>query len=183
MEKAIERERVLLQHLGPSSSSHSFEALSLIQASRNWLSKLPKIPPLLCTKCIKLSPNVSLASGFINLLNSQNPHPSTSVDELGASDVSVFGSEWAQDAQFVTDRKERRKWTPTEDLVLISAWLNTSKDPVIVFAQPESNRSSQVDFTYSTDMSSNLGNMMSVRNRVRDKTIHQQLKADLVEHI
>ncbi|CDY44739.1 BnaC09g22410D [Brassica napus] len=79
-----------------------------------YLSKLPKIPPLLCTKCIKLSPNVSLAS-----------------DELGASDVSVFGSKWAQDAQFVTDRKERRKWTPTEDLVLISAWLNTSKDPVI----------------------------------------------------
>jgi len=70
-------------------------------------------------------------SGFINLLNSQNPHPSTSVDELGASDVSVFGSEWAQDAHFVTDRKEKRKWTPTEDLVLISAWLNTSKDPVI----------------------------------------------------
>ncbi|CDY44738.1 BnaC09g22420D [Brassica napus] len=29
MEKAIERERVLLQHLCPSSSSHSFEALSL----------------------------------------------------------------------------------------------------------------------------------------------------------
>uniref|UniRef100_A0A0D3C4B1 DDE Tnp4 domain-containing protein n=1 Tax=Brassica oleracea var. oleracea TaxID=109376 RepID=A0A0D3C4B1_BRAOL len=54
---------------------------------------------------------------------------------------------------------------------------------VSVFAQPESNRSSQVDFTYSTDMPSNLGNMMSVRNRVRDKTIHQQLKADLVEHI
>ncbi|XP_048612022.1 glutathione S-transferase T3-like [Brassica napus] len=53
------------------------------------------------------------------------------VDELGASDVSVFGSEWAQDAHFVTDCKERRKWTPTEDLVLISAWLNTSKDPVI----------------------------------------------------
>ncbi|CAN6844654.1 unnamed protein product, partial [Brassica oleracea] len=178
--------RVLLQHFCPSSSSHSFETLSLIQASRNWLSKLPKIPPLLCTKCIKLSPNVSLASGFINLLNSQNPHPSTSVDELGASDVSVFGSEWAQDAHFVTDRKEKRKWTPTEDLVLISAWLNTSKDPVIVpslLVCQFDVRSSQVDFTYSTDMPSNLGNMMSVRNRVRDKTIHQQLKADLVEHI
>uniref|UniRef100_A0A0D3C2B0 Myb-like domain-containing protein n=1 Tax=Brassica oleracea var. oleracea TaxID=109376 RepID=A0A0D3C2B0_BRAOL len=54
---------------------------------------------------------------------------------------------------------------------------------VSVFAQPESNRSSQVDFTYSTDMPSNLGNMMSIRNRVRDRTIHHQLKADLVEHI
>ncbi|XP_048609380.1 putative nuclease HARBI1 [Brassica napus] len=54
---------------------------------------------------------------------------------------------------------------------------------VSVFAQPESNRSSQVDFMYFTDMPSNLGNMMSIRNRVRDNTIHQQLKADLVEHI
>ena len=46
------------------------------------------------------------------------------------------------------------------------------------FAQAESNQSSQVGFTYSTDMPSNLGNMMSIRNRVRDKIIHQQLKID-----
>uniref|UniRef100_A0A0D3ACX6 DDE Tnp4 domain-containing protein n=1 Tax=Brassica oleracea var. oleracea TaxID=109376 RepID=A0A0D3ACX6_BRAOL len=54
---------------------------------------------------------------------------------------------------------------------------------VSVFAQPESNRSSQVDFTYSTAMPSNLGNMMSIRNRVYDNTIHQQLKTVLVKHI
>ena len=57
---------------------------------------------------------------------------------------------------------------------------------VSVFAQPESNRSSQVDFTYSTDMPSNLGNvmnMMSSRNQIRDNKIHQRLKADLVENI
>uniref|UniRef100_A0A0D3BVT9 DDE Tnp4 domain-containing protein n=1 Tax=Brassica oleracea var. oleracea TaxID=109376 RepID=A0A0D3BVT9_BRAOL len=54
---------------------------------------------------------------------------------------------------------------------------------VSVFAQPESSRILEVDFTYSTYMHSNLGNMMSIRNRVRDRTIHQQLKADLVEHI
>ncbi|CAN7034943.1 unnamed protein product [Brassica oleracea var. botrytis] len=30
-----------------------------------------------------------------------------------------------------TERKERKKWTPTEDAVLISAWLNMSKDPVV----------------------------------------------------
>ena len=35
---------------------------------------------------------------------------------------------------------------------------------VSVFAQPESNRSAQVDFTYSTVMPSNIGNMMSIRN-------------------
>nr|VDD32631.1 unnamed protein product [Brassica oleracea] len=27
--------------------------------------------------------------------------------------------------------KERRAWTPTDDLVLISSWLNTSKDPLV----------------------------------------------------
>ncbi|CAN6859127.1 unnamed protein product [Brassica oleracea] len=54
---------------------------------------------------------------------------------------------------------------------------------VSVFAQPDSNRSSQVDFTFSTDMPSNLGNMMSIWNRVCDRTIHQQLKDDLVENI
>ncbi|KAG2318386.1 hypothetical protein Bca52824_011599 [Brassica carinata] len=51
------------------------------------------------------------------------------------------------------------------------------------FTQPDSNQSSEVDFTYSTEMSSNLGSMINIRNRVRDKTIHQQLKADLVENI
>ena len=39
------------------------------------------------------------------------------------------------------------------------------------------------EFHVFDDIPSNLGNMMSIRNRVRDKTIHQQLKADLVEHI
>ncbi|XP_024010197.1 glutathione S-transferase T3-like isoform X2 [Eutrema salsugineum] len=33
--------------------------------------------------------------------------------------------------QGVEKRKERRKWTPNEDVVLISACLNTSKDPVV----------------------------------------------------
>ncbi|XP_048611933.1 glutathione S-transferase T3-like [Brassica napus] len=28
-------------------------------------------------------------------------------------------------------RRERRTWTPRDDIVLISAWLNTSKDPVV----------------------------------------------------
>uniref|UniRef100_A0A0D3CZB4 Myb-like domain-containing protein n=1 Tax=Brassica oleracea var. oleracea TaxID=109376 RepID=A0A0D3CZB4_BRAOL len=54
---------------------------------------------------------------------------------------------------------------------------------VSVFEQPESNRSSEVDFTFSTDMPSNLGNMMAIRNQIRDRKINQQLKADLVENI
>ncbi|KAL0745536.1 hypothetical protein Bca101_101961 [Brassica carinata] len=80
---------------------------------------------------------------FQNLLNSQQPstqHPYQSVrepciDTVSASDASVFGSQWTEDgnddAETVSDRKERRKWSPTEDGVLISAWLNTSKDPVV----------------------------------------------------
>ncbi|XP_013624348.1 glutathione S-transferase T3-like [Brassica napus] len=83
-------------------------------------------------------------SSFQNLLNSQNPnitqHPYQSVPlepsvDLSASDASVFGSQWTEDghedAETVSDRKERRKWSPTEDGVLISVWLNTSKDAVV----------------------------------------------------
>ncbi|KAL0734734.1 hypothetical protein Bca4012_010944 [Brassica carinata] len=218
---------------------------------------------------------------FQNLLNSQQPntqHPYQSVHEPSID--TVYGNE---DADTVSDRKGRRKWSPIEDGVLISTWLNTFKDPVVgneqkaiafwkriaayfaansklagsqkrepthckqrwgkinegvcnfvgcydvapkqrssgqnendvlkmaheifhndsslhnmivedkqdgytqfdvsVFAQPEPNRNSQVDFTYSTNMPSNLGNMISIRDRVCDKTIHQQLKADLIENI
>ena len=51
------------------------------------------------------------------------------------SDASVFSSQWNEDSnedvEIVYDRKERRKWSPVEDVLLISAWLNTSKDPVV----------------------------------------------------
>ncbi|WZZ24153.1 hypothetical protein YC2023_007554 [Brassica napus] len=47
----------------------------------------------------------------------------------------------------------------------------------------EHNGSSHVDFTYSTDTPTNIANMMGVRTRIRDRQMHQQLKADLVEHI
>ncbi|XP_024006310.1 glutathione S-transferase T3-like [Eutrema salsugineum] len=47
----------------------------------------------------------------------------------------VFGTQWSDapspgDSQ-AKNRTTRKPWTPTEDLVLISAWLNTSKDPII----------------------------------------------------
>uniref|UniRef100_A0A0D3ECE3 Myb-like domain-containing protein n=1 Tax=Brassica oleracea var. oleracea TaxID=109376 RepID=A0A0D3ECE3_BRAOL len=29
------------------------------------------------------------------------------------------------------ERRERKTWSPSEDIVLISSWLNTSKDPVV----------------------------------------------------
>uniref|UniRef100_A0A0D3AMN4 Uncharacterized protein n=1 Tax=Brassica oleracea var. oleracea TaxID=109376 RepID=A0A0D3AMN4_BRAOL len=51
------------------------------------------------------------------------------------------------------------------------------------FQEAEDNGSSHVDLTYSTNMPSNIANMMSARNRIRDRQMHQQRKADLVEHI
>uniref|UniRef100_A0A0D2ZSW0 DDE Tnp4 domain-containing protein n=1 Tax=Brassica oleracea var. oleracea TaxID=109376 RepID=A0A0D2ZSW0_BRAOL len=51
------------------------------------------------------------------------------------------------------------------------------------FQQGEDPGSSHIDLMYSTDMPSNIANMMDVRTRIRDKQMHQRLKADLVEHI
>ncbi|XP_048625258.1 glutathione S-transferase T3-like [Brassica napus] len=79
--------------------------------------------------------------GFQNLLNSQQPNPSFSYVsrepsiQVPASDARAFGTGCPEDANedevISSDRKERKKWSPTEDKVLISAWLNTSKDPVV----------------------------------------------------
>ena len=73
-------------------------------------------------------------SSFLDLLNNQQPNLQPGI-QLPASNVCVFGSQWGEganaDGHTIDDRKERRKWTPAEDIVLISAWLNTSKDPVV----------------------------------------------------
>ncbi|WZZ57327.1 hypothetical protein YC2023_057434 [Brassica napus] len=76
----------------------------------------------------------AVSKSFLDLLNNQQQNTQPSV-QLSPANVSFDGTQWAEDAtleaHIVEDRKERRKWTPTEDLVLISAWLNTSKDPVV----------------------------------------------------
>ncbi|XP_013600982.1 PREDICTED: glutathione S-transferase T3-like [Brassica oleracea var. oleracea] len=54
--------------------------------------------------------------GFVNLLSSQCSQTTQTID-VGSSDVPK--------------PVERRKWTTQEDIVLISAWLNTSKDPIV----------------------------------------------------
>ena len=73
------------------------------------------------------------SSSFLELLNNQQPNTEPSI-QPAASNV-VFGTQWGEaadvEAHSVDYRKERRKWSPTEDVVLISAWLNTSKDPVV----------------------------------------------------
>ena len=50
------------------------------------------------------------------------------------------------------------------------------------FIAGESSRSSQVDFSYSTDIPSYISNMLSIRNQIRDQQIHDRLKADLAEN-
>ena len=51
------------------------------------------------------------------------------------------------------------------------------------FQQGEDTGSSHVDLTYSTDIPTNIANMMGVRTRIRDRQMHEQLKGDLVEHV
>ncbi|KAL1216804.1 hypothetical protein V5N11_025296 [Cardamine amara subsp. amara] len=51
------------------------------------------------------------------------------------------------------------------------------------FVEGEGSETSQVDYTYSTETTTNVNNMMVNRARVRAERMHQQLKADLVEHI
>ncbi|KAF8107822.1 hypothetical protein N665_0116s0029 [Sinapis alba] len=59
------------------------------------------------------------SSNFVGLLNSQQ---SISV---GSSQVPTLVSD------DVGECRERRKWKPSDDIMLISSWLNTSKDPVV----------------------------------------------------
>uniref|UniRef100_A0A0D3A8S5 DDE Tnp4 domain-containing protein n=1 Tax=Brassica oleracea var. oleracea TaxID=109376 RepID=A0A0D3A8S5_BRAOL len=51
------------------------------------------------------------------------------------------------------------------------------------FLQGDDTGSSHVDLYFSQDMPTNIANMMGARTRIRDRLMHQQLKADLVEHI
>ncbi|KAG7568237.1 No apical meristem-associated C-terminal domain [Arabidopsis thaliana x Arabidopsis arenosa] len=83
-------------------------------------------------------------AGFMDLLTSQQDTPilqpngidrdSPSID-LGESQVPVFSSQWspseAENIPATRMPRKRNKWTSKEDVVLISAWLNTSKDPII----------------------------------------------------
>uniref|UniRef100_A0A0D3DSI6 Myb-like domain-containing protein n=1 Tax=Brassica oleracea var. oleracea TaxID=109376 RepID=A0A0D3DSI6_BRAOL len=70
---------------------------------------------------------------FVDLLQSQQESgfglESSSFPLFGTQ--ATEGSNFEQDSPAAAERKERRTWTPTHDAVLISAWLHTSKDPVV----------------------------------------------------
>lgn len=79
----------------------------------------------------------SESSSYVGLLNSQNflyeSFPSTI--NIGASEILRFSSQQTDAPTLredtLVDCMERRKWTLADDDVLISGWLNTSKDAVV----------------------------------------------------
>ena len=86
----------------------------------------------------------SMSSNFVDLLNSQQdsalPEPCPQgpyasfppVVELSSTQPPVFSTETSSFCEeSPRGRKERKKWSVSDDLVLISAWLNTSKDLVV----------------------------------------------------
>ncbi|XP_013639301.1 glutathione S-transferase T3-like [Brassica napus] len=58
---------------------------------------------------------------FVNLLASQG------CVELDSSEPLCFSSQCSDESTV----KERRKWSPKEDIILIGVWLNTRKDPIV----------------------------------------------------
>ena len=76
-------------------------------------------------------------SKFVELLSQQTLSFGNNEDSVELSSSQVpFQSSLGTDASnyggdTAAERKGRRKWTPTDDVVLISSWLNTSKDPVV----------------------------------------------------
>ena len=70
---------------------------------------------------------------FVELLNNQQEtffcFPEDSV-QLSSSQIPVFGNQGTEASNYVEDtpaeRRERRIWTPVDDVVLISSWLNSS---------------------------------------------------------
>ena len=60
-------------------------------------------------------------TGFVNLLYSQSPY------DLDSPEPASFSSQCRDESGV----KERRKWSPKEDKILIGVWLNTSKDHVV----------------------------------------------------
>ncbi|KAL0743161.1 hypothetical protein Bca4012_084674 [Brassica carinata] len=61
------------------------------------------------------------SNGFVKLLTSQ-----VTVD-LDSGEPFFFSSQCSG----ASGVSERRKWSPKEDLILIGAWLNTRKDPIV----------------------------------------------------
>ncbi|KAF8083477.1 hypothetical protein N665_0771s0016 [Sinapis alba] len=64
---------------------------------------------------------MSNSSSFVNLLASQG------CIDLDSSEPPSFSSQGSEESSV----RERRRWSPKEDVILVGAWLNTSKDPIV----------------------------------------------------
>ncbi|XP_013617831.1 PREDICTED: glutathione S-transferase T3-like [Brassica oleracea var. oleracea] len=79
----------------------------------------------------------SFHSKFVELLSQQTLSFGKNEDsvELSSSQVPFQGSLGTEasnyDGDIAAERRKQQKWTPTDDVVLISSWLNTSNDPVV----------------------------------------------------
>ncbi|XP_013601794.1 PREDICTED: glutathione S-transferase T3-like [Brassica oleracea var. oleracea] len=68
---------------------------------------------------------------FVDLLQSQQ-NTSVGVESPSIPFLSTQANEGRKfEHKTPSERKERRSWSPTDDVVLISSWLNTSKDPLV----------------------------------------------------
>uniref|UniRef100_A0A0D3E5Q9 Myb-like domain-containing protein n=1 Tax=Brassica oleracea var. oleracea TaxID=109376 RepID=A0A0D3E5Q9_BRAOL len=68
---------------------------------------------------------------FVDLLQSQQD-TSVGVEFPSIPFLSTQATEGRNfEHKTPSERKERRTWSPTDDVVLISSWLNTSKDPLV----------------------------------------------------
>ncbi|XP_048604681.1 glutathione S-transferase T3-like [Brassica napus] len=99
----------------------------------------------------------SYSPGFVSLLTSQNGEFSTpgfvnlsgseSID-LESPDLPAFSIHSSE----ASTGKERKKWSPKEDVILISAWLNTSKDPIVGNEQKLRNFWSRIQNYYNSSV-------------------------------
>uniref|UniRef100_A0A1J3GCX0 Glutathione S-transferase T3 n=1 Tax=Noccaea caerulescens TaxID=107243 RepID=A0A1J3GCX0_NOCCA len=72
----------------------------------------------------------STNSSYVDLLTSQQNSFSQGID-LESTEVPFYFQSPDAPVLEAKTHKGRRKWSPAEDNVLISAWLNTSKDAIV----------------------------------------------------
>ncbi|XP_024015027.1 glutathione S-transferase T3-like [Eutrema salsugineum] len=76
----------------------------------------------------------SNTSNFVDLLQSQQESVSPYPNPYPSFENHAFGTQASTkevEEVGVTSKVIRRPWSPAEDTLLISSWLNTSKDPVV----------------------------------------------------
>lgn len=119
-----------------SVTLHSYNNLLILNLFNSPLSVLFQMDP---------RAPYSQSSSYVGLLNSQNdsvPHSNFPFESfpssinIGDSEIPPFASQHYDEApsesqETPVGRRERKKWTPADDEVLISGWLNTSKDIIV----------------------------------------------------